>query len=169
MEGPTSFLLRSLSFYINRHSYSWDTIISKFDKISKVKVMSALKVHGHMVGPTSYRLTSLSFHVNRPFHSWETPISKFDPENPRSGSYSESDILSTKIPFVPCQSIIPLLRYGYFKIWLWKSKVKVKVQCHIVGPTSYWLISPSFQINWPSYFCDWAISKFDLENPWSRS
>ena len=32
-------------------------------------------------------------------------------------SQCESNILSTHIPFVPCQSAIPFLRYDFFKIW----------------------------------------------------
>ena len=39
--------------------------------------------------------------------------------------YSESNILSIHIPFVPCQSDHPFLKYSYFKIWPWKSNVKV--------------------------------------------
>ena len=39
-----------------------------------------------------------------------------------------SNILSTHIPFIPCQSAIPFLRYDFFKIWPWKSKVKVMGQ-----------------------------------------
>ena len=59
-----------------------------------------------------------------------------------------SSILSTHIPFVPCQSALPFLRYNIFKIWPWKSRVKVMgevtVQSHNVGLTSYWLTSLSF-------------------------
>ena len=40
-------------------------------------------------------------------------------------SQCESNILSTHILFVPCQSVIPFLRYNFFKIWPWKSKVNV--------------------------------------------
>ena len=36
------------------------------------------------------------------------------------------NILSIHIPFVPCQSALPFLRYSIFKIWPWKSKVKAK-------------------------------------------
>ena len=36
-----------------------------------------------------------------------------------------SNILSTSIPFVPCQSGIPFVSYDFYKIWPWKSKVKV--------------------------------------------
>ena len=88
-------------------------------------------------------------------------------------SQCESNILSTHIPFVPFQWAIPFLRYDFFKIWPWKSKVKamveVKVQSHKVGVTSYRLTSLSFHVNRPSHSWDTAFSKFDLANPRSRS
>ena len=40
-------------------------------------------------------------------------------------SQSGCNILSTHIPFVPCQSALPFLRYSIFKILPWKSRVKV--------------------------------------------
>ena len=33
--------------------------------------------------------------------------------------------MTTPIPFVQYQSALPFLRYGYFRIWPWKSMVKV--------------------------------------------
>ena len=94
----------------------------------------------------------------------------------RGGSWKPqhgSNILSTHIPFIPCQSAIPFLRYDFFKIWPWKSKVKamveVKVHSHKVCVTSYRLTSLSFHVNRPSHSWDTAFSKFDLENPRSRS
>ena len=39
-----------------------------------------------------------------------------------------SNNLSTHIPFISCQSAIPFLRYGFFKTWHWKFKVKVMVE-----------------------------------------
>ena len=101
---------------------------------SKVKVMGEVTVQSHIVGLASYRLTSLSFHVNRPSHSWDTAFSKFDLENQGSRSWwghssksqCGSNILSTDMPFVPWQSALPFLRYSIFKIWPWKSRVKVK-------------------------------------------
>ena len=50
-----------------------------------------------------------------------------------------SNVVSTHILFVPCQSAIPFLRWDFFKIWPWKSKVKVevKVEGHKVDVTSY--------------------------------
>ena len=84
-----------------------------------------------------------------------------------------SNILTTHIPFIPCQSGIPFLRYDFFKIWPWKSMVKamveVKVQSHKVGVTSYRLTSLSFHVNQPSHSWDTAFSTFDLENTRSRS
>ena len=80
-----------------------------------------------------------------------------------------SNTLSTRIPFVPCQSAIPFLRYDFFKIWPWKSKVKVmakvKVESHKVGVTFYWLTSLSFHVNRPFHSCDTKFSKSYLENP----
>ena len=99
---------------------------------SRVKVMGEVTVQSQNVGLASYQLTSLLFHVNRPFHSWDTASSKFDLENQGSRSWMSSksqcgsNILSTHIAFVPCQSALPFLRYSIFKIWPWKSKVKVK-------------------------------------------
>ena len=99
-----------------------------------------------------------------------------DPENPRSwvrsnfkSQCSKSNILSTHIPLVPCQLALPYLRYSIFKIWPWKSKVKVIAQGHKVGITPYRLISLSFHVNRPSHSRDAAISKFDVENSRSRS
>ena len=122
------------------------------------------------------QLTSLSFQVSPPSHSWDTAISKFYLENQRSrpwckrwNSQHGSNILSTHIPLVPSQSTIPFLRCNFFKIWLWKSKVKVmvevKVESHKVGVTSYWLTSLPFRVNRPFHSWDTTFFKFDLENP----
>ena len=134
------------------------------------------KVESHNMGPTFYRLTSLSSHVNRPSYSWDTTFSKFDLENPRSRSWLRSklksqsggNILSTHIPFVPCQSAIPFLRYSIFKIWPWKSKVKVMgevdIESHNMGPTFYRFTSLKFHVNRPSHSWHMTFSKFDHEN-----
>ena len=94
----------------------------------------------------------------------------------RRGSWKSqhgSNILSTHILSIPCQLAIPFLRYDFFKIWPWKSKVKVmvevKVESHKVGVTSYRLTSLSFHVNRPTHSSDTAFSKFDPENPRSRS
>ena len=66
-------------------------------------------------------------------------------------SQCKSNILSTRIPFLPCQSAIPFLRYDFFKIWPRKSKVKVmgegNVKKYKVGVTSYRFTSLSFHVN----------------------
>ena len=88
-------------------------------------------------------------------------------------SQCESNILSTHIPFVPCKPAIPFLRYDFFKIWPWKSKVKVMgevdIESHKVSVRSYRLTSLSFHVNRPSHSWDTTFSKFDLENPRWRS
>ena len=47
----------------------------------------------------------------------------------------------THILFISCQSTVPFLRYSYFRLWPWNSKVKVmgvvKRQGYTVGPVSY--------------------------------
>ena len=79
------------------------------------------------------------------------------------------------ISFIPCQSALPFLRYGYLKIQPWKSMFKamrmVKGQGHIVGSATHWFNSFSFHINQWCYSRYTAIKKFDLENPrlWPRS
>ena len=113
--------------------------------------------------PEIQHFQNLTLKIHGQGHEWG------ESWKPQHGSY----ILSTHIPFIPCQSAIPFLRYDFFKIWPWKSKVKamveVKVQSHKVGVTSYRLTSLSFHVNRPSHSWDTAFSKFDLENPRSRS
>ena len=100
---------------------------------SKVKIMGEGNVESHNMGPTFYRLTSLSFHVNRSSHSWydffQHLTLKIEGQGHGWGqcwkSQSGCNMLSTRIPFVQCQSVLPFLRYTIFKIWPWKSKVKV--------------------------------------------
>ena len=144
--------------------------------------MVEVNVESHNMGPTLYQLTSLSFHVNRPSHSWDTTFSKFDFKIQGQGHgwcqswklQSGCNILSTHIPFVPCQSAIPFLRYSIFKIWPWKPNAKVmgevNVESHDMGPIFYWLTSLSFHVNRPSHSLNTTFfSKFDLENPRWRS
>ena len=82
-------------------------------------------------------------------------------------SQCESNILSTHIPFVPCQSAIPFLRHDFSKIWPWKSKVKVMgevdIESHKVGVTSYQLTSLSFHVNRPSHSWDTTFQNLTLK------
>ena len=130
---------------------------------SRAKVMRQVTLRSHNVSLRSYRLTSLSFHVNRASHSSVMTFSQFNHEvkgqGDRWGHSSKSlcgcNILSTYIPFVPRQSGIPFLSYDFFKIWPWKSRVKVMdevtLQSHNVGLTSYRLTPLSFHVNRASH------------------
>ena len=94
---------------------------------------------------------------------------KIQGQSHSSRSHSRYNILSTHIPFVQCWLAHPFLRYSIFKIWPWKSKVKVIAQGHKVGITPYRLICLLFHVDQPSHSWDTAISKFDVENSRSRS
>ena len=131
----TSYGLTSLSFHVNRPSHSWDTAISKFDvenSRSRSWVRSKLKVttwglhsvdshpfrsmsFGHPI-PELWLFENLTLKIKGQGHEW----------GHTSKSQCGSNILSIHIPFVPCQLALPFLRYSIFKIWPWKSKVKVK-------------------------------------------
>ena len=180
--GITPYRLISLLFHVDRPCHSWDTAISKFDiensrssswVRSKLKVITCLQ---HSVDSHPFRSMSIGHPVSELWlfqnltlkikgqgHGW----------GHSSKSQGGSNILSTHIPFVPCQSGIPLLSYDFFKIWPWNSRVKVMgkvtVQSHNVGLTSYRLTSLSFHVNQPSHSWVMTFSKFDLENQGSRS
>ena len=95
--------------------------------------MGEVKVQSHNVSLTSYRLTSLSSmsigHPIAELRLFQNLTLKFEGQGHGWGHSSKSqcgcNILSTHIPFVPCQSALPFLRYSIFKIWPWKSMVKV--------------------------------------------
>ena len=80
---------------------------------------------------------------------------------------TDSNILPTHIPIVPCQSAIPILRYNFFKIWPWKSKVKVmgevNVESHNIGPTFYWLTSLPSMSNGHPIPEIWLFQNFTLK------
>ena len=107
---------------------------------------------------------------------------KFNLENPsqghgqgqRSRTYSGSNNQSTHTPFVSNQSALPLLGYGYFTIWLFKSKVTIVTQGHMIGSTSNQLKSILSHVNGPFHLWNAAfIQRPDLETPrwssWERS
>ena len=112
--------------------------------------------------------TSLSFHVKENFlflryGYFKTLILKIQNQGHEWGqssrSHGRSNILSTDIPLVPCQLVLPFLRYCYFEIWPWKSKLKVIIQSHIAGPTAYQLTPLLFCVNRPSHYRYMAISQ----------
>ena len=146
----TFYRLTSLSLHVNRPPHSWDTTFSKFDLENprsrswkkwtlKVTTWVQHSIDSHPfrsmpIGHPIHRIRlfqNLNLKIQGQGRGWEVSWK----------SQHGSDILSTHIPFIPCQSAITFLRYDFFKIWPWKSKVKimveVKVECHKVGVTSY--------------------------------
>ena len=180
--GLASYRLTSLSFHVNWPSHSWDKAISKFDlenQGSRSWMRSQFKVTMWVWHPIdSHPFCSMSISPPIPeIQHFQNLTLKIKGQGHGWGHSSKSqcgsNILSTHYPFVPCQSALPFLRYRVFKIWPWKSRVKVidevTVQSHNVGLASYRLTSLLFHVNWPSHSWDKAISKFDLENQGSRS
>ena len=133
--GLASCRLTSLSFHVNRASHSWVMTFSKFDlenQGSRSWVRSQSKVTmwvqhpidshsfcsmsiGHPI-PELWLFQNLTLKIKGQGHEW----------GHTSKSQCGSNILSIHIPFVPCQLALPFLRYSIYKIWPWKSKVKVK-------------------------------------------
>ena len=78
-----------------------------------------------------------------------------------------SNILLTHISLVSCQSAILFLRYDFFKIWPWKSKVKVMDEVNLerqnMGPTLYRPTSLSFHVNQPSHSWDTTFQNLTLK------
>ena len=116
-----------------------------------------------------HQLTSLLFHVNCPSHSLNMlHVFQIWPRKSKVKFMGKvqggSDIVLAHISFTP-HHITPQHQPShswdsYFKIWPWKSRVKVIVQGNIVDPSSYWLTSLSFHVNGLSHFWDELISKF---------
>ena len=52
---------------------------------------------------------------------------KIQGQSHSSRSHNRNNILSTRIPFIPCWPALPFLRCSYSKNWPWKSKVKDEV------------------------------------------
>ena len=130
----TSYRLTSLSFHVNRASHCWVTTLSKFDleiwgsrswmrSQFKVTMWVQHPIDSHpfcsmSIGPPIPEIQhfqNLTLKINGQGHGWGHSLK----------SQCGSNILSTHIPFVPCQSALPFLRYSIFKIWPWKSMVKV--------------------------------------------
>ena len=173
-----------LSFHVNRPSHSWDTTFSKFDlenprsRSWKRRTLKVTTWVQHSVDSHPFRSMSIGHPIPK-IRLFQKLTLKIQGQGQGHGwgeswkSQHGSNILLTHIPLIPCQSAIPFLRYDFFKIWPWKSKVKVmveiKVESHKVGVTSYWLTFLSFHVNRPFHSWDTEFSKFDPENPRSRS
>ena len=180
---PILYWLTSLSFHVNRPCHSWDTTFSKFDLENP---RSESNDHGvaqllYIAIKKNPRSESNDHGVAQLLY---IAIKKIDLENPRSRSWlrwtlkvtiwvQQSLKLTSLSTYRPCQSTITFLRYSIFKIWPWKSKVKVmgevNVESHNMCSTFYRLTSPLFHDNRPSHFWNTTFSKFNLENLRSRS
>ena len=181
-EGISPYRFISYSFHVNRPSHSWDTAILKFDienSRSRSWVRSKLKVTTwiqHSVNSHPFRSMSIG-HAIPELRHFQNFTLKIKGQGHGWGqswkSQHGSNIQSTHIPFVPCGSGIPFLSYDFFKIWPWKSRVKVMggvtVQSHNVGLTYNRLTSLSFHVKRASHSWDTVLSQFDLENQGSRS
>ena len=121
---------------------------------------------GHPI-PELWLFQNLTLKIKGQSHGW----------GHSSKSQCGSNIISTHIPFVPCQSALPFLRYSIFEIWPWKWRVKVMgevtFQSHNVGLTCYRLISLSFHVKSALPFLRYSIfniwpwkSKVKVKWPW---
>ena len=158
----TFYRLTSLLFHVNPPSHSWDTTFSKSDlenprsRSWKRWTLKVTRWVQHSIDSHSFRSMTIG-HPMLKIWLFQILTLKIHGQGHGWGecwkSQHGSKILSTHIPFIPCQSAIPFLRYKFFKIWPWKSKVKVmtevKVESHKVGVTSYRLTSLSFHVNRP--------------------
>ena len=177
----TFYRLTSLSFQVNQPSHSWDTTFSKLVlenprswKRSILKVTSWVQ---HSIDSHPFRSMSISHSI----HKIHTTFLKFNLENPRSKSWVRRTLKVTtwvqhsidSHPFNSMSIDRPILEIRLFQ----NLTLKIQGQCHGLGHswksqsglTSYRLTSLSFHVNRPSHSWDTAFSKFDLENPRSRS
>ena len=129
----TFYWLTSLSFHVNRPSHSWDKTFSKSDlenprsRSWKRWTLYVTTWVQHSIDSHPFRSMSIGHPIHK-IRLFQNLTSKIQGQGWGQSWKSQSgcNILSTHIPFVPCQSALPFLRYSIFKIWPWKSKVKVK-------------------------------------------
>ena len=168
--------LASLSFQVSRPSHFWDATVSIFclkNQRSISSVRSKFKATTwvqHLIDskpnfPCQSELLFLNTDLFRNF------TLKTHGQGHSSRSHNRYNILSTRIPFVPCRSLLPFLWYSYFKVWPWKSKLQVILQCHIVCIASYRLTSLSFHANRSSHswVSEWLSLTAFLEQQTARS
>ena len=78
---------------------------------------------------------------------------------PRENTHTHHES-NTHIPFVPCQSALPFLRYGYLKIWPWKSKFTITAGVKgQYGKLNFWSTRPKSDVPYMFY------TKFYLDKP----
>ena len=171
----------SLSFHVNRPSHSWDTTFSKFDlensksrswKRCSLKVTTWVQ---HSIDSHPFRSMSIGHPIHK-IQFFQNLTLKIQGQGHGWGecwtSQHGSNILSTHIPFIPCHSAIPFLIRLFQNMTLkiqgpghgsgqnWKSQSG----CNILSTHVPFVPCQSASHSW-----DTPFSKFDLENPRSRS
>ena len=159
-----------------------ELIITQFKDIYSLQGLKALRCYKKVRCGCSILLAHISFvscQSALPFLIYS--IFKFNLENPRSRSWVRWTLKVTtwvqhfidSHPFHSMSIHHPIPEIWLFQNLTWKTKVKVMgegyIESHKVGVTSYRLTSISFHVNWPFHSWVTAFSKFDLENPRSRS
>ena len=138
----TSYRRTSLWFHVNWPSHSWNTAFSKFD-LENPRSRSQLKVTKKVYHPIdSYPFRSMSIGPPIPgIQLFQNLTLKIQGQGHGWGQSLKSQhgscIQSTHIPLVPCQLALLFLRYSIFKVWPWKSKVKVIAQGYKEGIPPY--------------------------------
>ena len=122
--GLTSYRLTSLSFHVNLASHCWVTTFSKFDleiQGSRSWVRSQFKVTmwvSHPIDSRPFRSMSIGPPIPE-LWLFQNLTLKIKGQGHGWGNNSKlqcgSDILSTHIPLVPCQSALPFLSYDFFQ------------------------------------------------------
>ena len=123
----SNILKTSLSFHVNRSSYSWYIAFSNFDienqrsgswVRSNFKVTKWIKLS---IDLSPFRSISIGHHIPEIGH-FQNKTLKIKSQAHSSRSQSGSNILLTHISFVPCQSDLTSLRHGGFKMWHWNPR-----------------------------------------------
>ena len=119
----TFYRLTSLPFHVNQPTHSWDTTFSKFDPEnprSRLWKRWTLKVTTwvqHSIASHPFLSMSMS-HPIPETQLFQNLTLKIQGQGYGRGEHWKpqlgSNILSTHIPFIPCQSAIPFLRYSIF-------------------------------------------------------
>ena len=123
--AATSYRLTCLSFHVNRPLHSWGTAFSKFD-LENPRSRSWVRWTLQVTTWVQYSIDSHPFHsmsISHPIPEkriFQNLTLKIQGQGHGWGEHWKSqhgsNILSTHIPFIPCQSAIPFLRYVFFKI-----------------------------------------------------
>ena len=149
--GITPYRLISLSFDVDEPSHSYVQLFKNLKVTTWIQ--HSLDSHPFRCMSFGYSIPEIRLIQNLTLKIQGHGHGRGELWRSQHGPEHGSNIPSTHISSVPCQSNIQFPRYDFFKIWPWKSKVnvviEVKVESHKVGVTSYRLTSLSFHVNRP--------------------